>query len=105
MPRADRLSGNHGNNQRPSSFQVEDGSFFRLRNLTLGYTLPSKEIFGASIKRLRFFTTGTNLFTKTDYLGYNPEVSASPNSSLSPGEDYGTYPLTVSITFGLNLTF
>ncbi len=105
IPRADRLTGNHGNNQRPSSFQVEDGSFFRLRNLTLGYTLPSKEIFGSSIKRLRFFTTGTNLFTKTDYLGYNPEVSASPNSSLTPGEDYGTYPLIMSITFGLNLTF
>ncbi|MFT5941785.1 MAG: TonB-linked SusC/RagA family outer membrane protein [Sediminicola sp.] len=105
VPRADRLSGNHGNNNRPSSFQVEDGSFIRLRNMTVGYTLPSDEIFGAAIKKLRFFVTGTNLFTKTDYLGFNPEVSASPNSSLTPGEDYGAYPLTKSFTMGLNLSF
>lgn len=103
--RADRLSGNHGDNQRPSSFQVEDGSFVRLRNMTLGYTLPAKDLFGASISRLRVYMTGTNLFTKTDYLGYNPEVSASPNSSLTPGEDYGAYPLTKSFTVGLNLNF
>lgn len=105
IPRADRLSGNHGNNNRPSSFQVEDGSFIRLRNMTLGYTIPSEEILGASIKRLRLFVTGTNLFTKTDYLGYNPEVSNSPTSSLTPGEDYGAYPLTKSLTMGLNLSF
>jgi hypothetical protein len=61
--------------------------------------------FGAAIKKLRFFVTGTNLFTKTDYLGFNPEVSASPNSSLTPGEDYGAYPLTKSFTMGLNLSF
>jgi len=71
----------------------------------LGYTLPSKEIFGADIQRLRFYITGTNLFTQTDYLGYNPEVSASPNSSLTPGEDYGAYPLPKSFTMGLNLSF
>ncbi|MBP1839887.1 TonB-dependent receptor [Formosa algae] len=105
IPRADRLSGNHGNNNRISSFQVEDGSFIRLRNMTLGYTLPSKEVFGESIDRLRFFVTGTNLFTITDYLGYNPEVSNSPTSSLTPGEDYGAYPLTKSFTVGLNLSF
>ncbi|MCL5246513.1 TonB-dependent receptor [Cellulophaga sp. 20_2_10] len=105
VPRADRLSGNHGNNNRPSSFQVEDGSFVRLRNMTLGYTLPTKEVFGSSIEKLRFFITGTNLFTKTDYLGYNPEVSNRPNSSLTPGEDYGAYPLTKSFTMGLNLSF
>ncbi|MBA6152029.1 TonB-dependent receptor [Gelidibacter maritimus] len=103
--RADRLSGNHGNNARPSSFQVEDGSFVRLRNMTLGYTLPTKDLFGANITKLRIYMTGTNLFTKTDYLGYNPEVSASPNSSLTPGEDYGAYPLTKSFTVGLNLNF
>ncbi|WP_233530690.1 SusC/RagA family TonB-linked outer membrane protein [Gelidibacter salicanalis] len=103
FPRADRLSGNHGNNARPSSFQVEDGSFVRLRNMTLGYTLPANEALG--IEKLRIYITGTNLFTKTDYLGYNPEVSASPNSSLTPGEDYGAYPLTKSFTVGLNLNF
>lgn len=105
IPRADRQTGNHGNNNRPSSFQVEDGSFIRLRNITLGYSIPTKKIFGDSIDRLRFYVTGTNLFTITDYLGYNPEVSNISTNSLTPGEDYGAYPLTKSITMGVNLTF
>jgi hypothetical protein len=106
VPRADRETGNHGNNNRPSSYQVEDGSFIRLRNVTLGYSVPSKKLFGDSgIDRLRFYITGTNLFTITDYLGYNPEVSNISNNSLTPGEDYGAYPLTRSFTMGVNLTF
>ncbi|MEB8344746.1 TonB-dependent receptor [Flavobacteriaceae bacterium KMM 6898] len=106
VPRADRATGNHGNNNRPSSYQVEDGSFIRLRNVTLGYSVPSEKLFGDSgIDRLRFYITGTNIFTITDYLGYNPEVSNISNNSLTPGEDYGAYPLTRSITMGINLTF
>lgn len=105
MPRADRESGNHGNNSRPSSFQVEDGSYVRLRNVTLGYTLPIENLFGGSIDRLRFYVTGTNLFTVTDYLGYNPEVSSITTNSLTPGEDYGAFPLTKSFTMGINLKF
>lgn len=105
IPRADRASGNHGNNNRPSSFQVEDGSFVRLRNVTLGYTIPTNNILGGSIDRLRFYVTGTNIFTITDYLGYNPEVSNISTNSLTPGEDYGAYPLTRSFTMGVNLTF
>jgi len=105
MPRADRESGNHGNNSRPSSFQVEDGSFVRLRNVTLGYTLPIDNLFGGSIQRLRFYVTGTNLLTVTDYLGYNPEVSNISTNSLTPGEDYGAFPLTQSFTMGVNLKF
>lgn len=106
IPRADRESGNHGNNSRPSSFQVEDGSFIRLRNVTLGYSVPTKNLIGNSgIDILRFYITGTNLFTITDYLGYNPEVSNISTNSLTPGEDYGAYPLTRSFTMGINLTF
>ncbi|TLP80145.1 TonB-dependent receptor [Maribacter sp. ACAM166] len=106
IPRADRETGNHGNNNRPSSFQVEDGSFLRLRNVTLGYSVPTEKLLGESgIDRLRFYITGTNLFTITDYLGYNPEVSNISNNSLTPGEDYGAYPLTRSFTMGVNLTF
>lgn len=105
-PRADRGSGNHGNNNRPSSYQVEDGSFVRLRNVSLGYTVPADKLFGNSgIDRLRLYITGTNLFTITDYLGYNPEVSNISTNALTPGEDYGAYPLTKSLTFGINLTF
>ncbi|MCR9228879.1 MAG: TonB-dependent receptor [Flavobacteriaceae bacterium] len=105
IPRADRESGNHGNNNRPSSFQVEDGSYVRLRNVTLGYTLPTDNLFGSKIQKLRFYVTATNLFTITDYLGYNPEVSSITTNSLTPGEDYGAFPLTKSFTLGLNLKF
>ncbi|PRX54931.1 TonB-dependent receptor [Flagellimonas meridianipacifica] len=105
FPRADRQTGNHGNNNRPSSFQVEDGSFIRLRNVTLGYTLPADKIFGDSVDRLRIYVTGTNLFTITDYLGYNPEVSNISTNSLTPGEDYGAFPLTRNFTMGINLSF
>jgi len=106
VPRADRNSGSHGNNTRPSSFQVEDGSFIRLRNLTLGYSLNTQDNFlGGTFDKFRIYLTGTNLITFTDYLGYNPEVSNNTTSSLTPGEDYGTYPLTTSITLGLNLNF
>ena len=103
IPRADRQTGNHGNNNRPSSFQVEDGSYFRLRNVTLGYTFPTKE--KSNFERLRLYLTATNLFTKTDYLGYNPEVNNISTNSLTPGEDYGAYPLSKSITIGLNVSF
>lgn len=102
VPRADRQTGNHGNNNRPSSFQVEDGSYFRLRSVTLGYTLPIKS---TSIDKLRIYVSGNNLFTATDYLGYNPETNNISGSSLTPGEDYGTYPLTKSFVFGVNLNF
>ncbi|MER3318309.1 MAG: TonB-dependent receptor [Allomuricauda sp.] len=105
MPRADRQTGNHGNNNRPSSFQVEDGSYVRLRNVTLGYTVPTDNFFGSKIQKLRFYVTGTNLFTITDYLGYNPEVSSITTNSLTPGEDYGAFPLTKSFTLGINLKF
>jgi TonB-linked SusC/RagA family outer membrane protein len=104
VPRADRESGIHGNNMRPSSFQVEDGSFIRLRNLTLGYTFPIKTFLKGSVDKLRLYVTGSNLITITDYLGYNPEVS-NITGSLTPGEDYGAYPLNKTIVFGVNLNF
>ena len=104
VPRADRESGVHGNNLRPSSFQVEDGSFIRLRNITLGYTFPEKTFLKGNINKLRLYVTGSNLITITDYLGYNPEVS-NIAGSLTPGEDYGAYPLNKTIVFGVNLNF
>ena len=103
-PRADRSTGTHGNNNRPSSYQVEDGSYLRLKNLTIGYTLPSSipEKYAESI---RVFFTARNLATWTDYIGFNPEVSLQSQNMLTQGEDYGAYPLSVSLVFGLNVTF
>lgn len=93
-----------GYNGRTSTFHLEDGSYLRLQNLALGYTLPqviSKKI---HLEKLRVYVSGQNLWTLTNYSGYNPEVSARPNSSTTPGEDYGTYPLAKVFSFGLNLT-
>ena len=104
VPRADRETGRHGNNNRPSSFQVEDGSYIRLRNVTLGYTFSENVFSIKSIDKLRLYLTASNLFTITDYLGYNPEVS-NISGSLTPGEDYGAYPLNKAIVIGINLSF
>lgn len=94
-----------GNNGRTSTWHIEDGSYFRLQNVTLGYTLPQTLTRRWGIDRLRVYASGQNLWTSTNYSGYNPEVSRRPDSALTPGEDYGTYPLARVYTFGINLTF
>ena len=104
IPRADRLTDTHGNNNRPSSYQVEDGSYIRLRNLAVGYNFP-KKLLGNKIQTLRAYASGTNLFTNTKYVGYNPEVNNQTTLSGVQGEDYGAYPLAKTFTFGLNVTF
>lgn len=94
-----------GNNGRTSTWHIEDGSYLRLQNLTLGYTLPRLLTERLHIQKLRAYLSGQNLYTWTNYSGYNPEVSRRPDNALTPGEDYGTYPLAKVITFGLNITF
>lgn len=103
VPRADRQTGLHGNNNRPSSFQVEDGSYLRLRNVTLGYSFPITFL-GQATRRARIYLSGQNLFTITDYLGFNPEVNLQ-STPLTPGEDYGAYPLSRVYTLGVDFTF
>lgn len=104
IPRADRLTGNHGNNNRPSSFQVEDASYIRLRNVTVAYTFPGGKL-GNQISSLRVYVSGTNLWTSTDYLGYNPEVNNQSQLVNVQGEDYGAYPLSKVMTIGVNASF
>lgn len=101
--RANRLA--TGSNGQTSNWHLEDGSFTRIRNITLGYTLPNTWLQRAKISNLRLYMAVQNPFTFTDYLGYNPEVNSRPDSALNPGEDYGTYPLARTYTFGLNLSF
>jgi len=103
-PRADRATGSHGQNNRPSSYQVEDGSYFRLRNLTIGYKLP-RSFTSRVAQDVRIYVTGKNLFTSTDYIGFNPEVSLQSQNMLVQGEDYGAYPLTKTWIVGTNITF
>lgn len=86
-----------------SDFYVEDGSFVRLQNVQIGYTLDSKVIEKAGIDKLRFYLTGQNLITLSKYKGYDP--SASNGDPLSSGVDQGFYPVPKTLLFGLNLNF
>lgn len=87
-----------------SNYMVEDGSFIRFNNITLGYNFPKTLIGKAGLKGLRVYVTAQNPFTITKYSGYNPEVSTNSNA-LTPGIDYGAYPTNKSIAFGLNVNF
>lgn len=87
-----------------SSYMVEDGSFIRFNNITLGYNFSKTFIAKEGLKGLRVYVTAQNPFTITKYSGYNPEVSTNSNA-LTPGIDYGAYPTNKSIAFGLNVNF
>lgn len=84
---------------------VEDGSYIRLRNVTLGYNLPNDLIRRIGLNRLNVFVTGANLLTITKYTGYDPEVSAYTGNDAQLGVDLSSYPASKSITFGVNVTF
>lgn len=87
-----------------SDLIVEDGSYLRFRNITLGYSFKPKLLEKMKMKQLRIYASALNPFTFTNYSGYNPEVSTF-GSALTPGVDYGAYPLAKSYTFGVNLSF
>ncbi|WP_442590976.1 SusC/RagA family TonB-linked outer membrane protein [Pedobacter sp. AW31-3R] len=86
-----------------SSRFVEDGSFLRLKSVTLGYNLPKSVISALKIRNARIFFSGQNLLTWTNYTGFDPEVTSGSN--VSPGTDSGIYPISRSITGGLSVTF
>lgn len=88
-----------------SDWAVEDGSFLRLNTLTLGYTLPQHLTRKAAIQNLRLYVTGYNLFTWTNYSGFDPEVSTCRKTALTPGVDYSPYPKSKQFVIGLNVTF
>lgn len=87
------------------SWAVEDGSFLRLGNLTIGYSLPKKLLSKIKIQQLRIYATGINLLCLTNYTGYDPEVNTRRKSPLTPNVDYSAYPKNTSFNFGVNLTF
>ena len=87
-----------------STWHLEDGSYLRLQNLTIGYTFPKKWTKKINLEKLRVYFSGNNLKTWTNYTGYNPEVSLRNSNALSPGEDYGTYPLSKTFMIGINIT-
>ena len=90
----------------PSSYFVEDGSYLRLAQITLGYTLPKTWLKKAMISNARIYFTANNVATLTGYSGYDPEVrAAKDNVVTTPGYDSSAYPRSRSYVVGLNLTF
>ncbi|HPM31442.1 MAG TPA: SusC/RagA family TonB-linked outer membrane protein, partial [Chryseolinea sp.] len=92
-----------GYNYTVSSKFIQDGSYFRMRNVTIAYNLPASVVEKAKMKSARFYVGGTNLFTLTKFTGYTPEVASS--SPILNGIDRGTYPLPAVYSVGLNVTF
>ena len=87
-----------------SSRFIEDASFLRLKNITLGYTLPEKWTRKIWVNKLRLYVSAQNLFCLTKYSGFDPEVSML-SSPLTPGFDWGAYPKSRVFTMGLDIQF
>ncbi|MBD2715226.1 TonB-dependent receptor [Microvirga sp. STR05] len=86
------------------SWAIEDGSFLRINNLTLGYTVPKTLTTRAKINNLRFYVTANNVYTFTKYTGYDPEVNTRRATPLTPGVDYAAYPRSRAFLVGVNLS-
>ena len=96
------LNTGRSNNYLISSYWIEDGSYFRIRNVQLGYNFKKAALERLKMKSLRLFVNAQNLFTFTHSTGYTPEIGGS---TIAFGVDNGTYPLPAIYTFGLNLNF
>lgn len=113
IPRA--ITGDPNLNSRLSTRYIEDGSYLRVKNLTLGYTIPSNMLdnFGNGfIRNLRVYFTAQNLLTITNYSGYDPEIGARPdlasnptNATLNSGVDWGQYPQARTFLGGIQIGF
>ncbi|MEL7585893.1 MAG: TonB-dependent receptor [Prolixibacteraceae bacterium] len=84
-----------------SSWLIEDGSYLRVKTMTLGYTFTKLKMMSS----LRIYVTGQNLFTITDYSGFDPEVNSQGNSNLQMGVDYNAYPSAKAFMFGVSASF
>lgn len=94
-------TGGSTSNSRISTHYIEDGSYLRLKALTLGYDFSKSVLDKIGISSLRLYATGENLLTFTNYSGFDPEVNFGGNSTTVMGIDYGTYPQTRNIIFGI----
>ncbi|WP_102408108.1 TonB-dependent receptor [Parabacteroides bouchesdurhonensis] len=102
IPRMTTLRTNQ--NHRTSDLFIESGDFVKLKNITLGYTIPNNLLKKISINNLRLFVSAENLFTITSYSGYSPEIGYT-DGNKQKGVDYAQYPQSRKFTFGLNLNF
>jgi TonB-linked SusC/RagA family outer membrane protein len=102
IPRA--VAGSTKNSLASTRF-VENGSYLRVKALTFSYEVPAAILSRAHVNGLRLYVTGENLLTWTNYSGFDPEVNAFGGSNTALGIDFGTYPQTRNLIFGLNLSF
>lgn len=111
----ERLAARNANRQQQTSVEgagnikfhsqaVEDGSYLRLSNITLGYTLPKPIVNRLSLSSVRCYTSAYNLLLLTRYSGFDPDVNAKPNGGITPGIDWGAYPRSMSFVVGINLS-
>jgi hypothetical protein len=105
MPRAGRSI--YYDNERNSTRYIEDGSYLRVKNIVLGYTLPKSLLNRYKVENIRIYANIQNLWTFTKYTGYDPEVGVNPQDSegYTFGYDFGRYPAPRTISFGVSLTF
>lgn len=103
MPRMAASTSNA--NTRVSDRYIEDGSYLRIQNISLGYTFPRKWVNRLAIQNLKVYANLQNVYTWTNYTGYDPEVGCMYGDALMSGLDYGRYPSPRIYTFGLNVAF
>jgi hypothetical protein len=102
IPRA--VNGDPNGNARASDRFLEDGSYLRIKNLSIGYTLPAS-IFGGAVKKFRVYVSSQNLLTLTKYTGYDPEVGSRNYNTLTNGVDYGQFPQARTFLGGVQIGF
>lgn len=93
-----------GRSGNPDSSLIEDGSYVRLKNVSLSYNFPS-EVFNGFLSSARLYVTGTNLLTFTNYSGVDPEVNVFGGNNINTGVDFSAYPKSKQLLLGLNLGF
>jgi len=102
MPRFNQW---HNNNWRVSDRFIEDGSYLRIQNITLGYNLPSSIVSKVKMANARVYVTAQNLYTFSNYSGVSPELGAYNSDVLLQNVDNGNYPTPRTFNFGINVTF
>lgn len=104
--RLPRISASTTNaNNRVSDLYIEDGSYLRIQNISIGYTLPKQWISKLNLQNVKVYANLQNVYTWTNYSGYDPEVGCMYGDALMNGLDYGRYPSPRIYTFGLNVSF
>ena len=99
IPKAGELD-----NLRASTRWIEDGSYLKVKNITLSYDITHPALKKANINRIQPYITLDNMITFTNYTGYDPEMSQY-TSATSMGIDWGTYPCVKTVLFGVNVEF